>query len=58
MRFSLFFTIGYNILGLGLSVDWTKEDVGFELQLGPLNVWAASGWGLNVTFLGREIFSR
>lgn len=56
MRFSLFFSLGYNVLGLGLTVDWTHDDAGFELQLGPVNVWTALGWGLTVSFLGRTVY--
>lgn len=55
MRFSLFFTLGYNVLGLGFDVDWTQDDAALELQLGPLNVWTAKGWGWTVSFLGRKV---
>lgn len=56
MRFSLFFTLGYHVFGLGLSVDWAEEDAGIELQLGPFNVWAAMDWGLTISFLGRTVY--
>jgi len=56
MRFSLFLCLGYNVFGLGLSVDWTEDDAGFELQLGPLNIWAVSCWGLMISFLGRRVY--
>lgn len=55
MRISLFTTVGYNTFGLGLNLDWTEDEAGFEFQLGPLNVWTAKGWGWTVSFLGRKV---
>jgi len=58
MKISLLLTIGRDIFGLGIDFEWLPDDCIFELQLGPVNVFAGQGWGMWVSFLGRRIYTR
>jgi hypothetical protein len=58
MRVNLLFVVGPRTFGLGFILDWYEEDYSFELQLGPFNLFGGDGWGLTVTFLGRQVYQR
>lgn len=58
MKICLFLVVGRDIFGLGIDFEWLEADWGFELQLGPVNLYAGHGWGMWVSFLGRRIYTR
>lgn len=55
MRFNCLVVFGYDVFGLGIAVEVSSEDRCFELQLGPLNVFAWRSYGLRVSLLGRPV---
>ena len=54
MKIALWLTLGNGVFGLGFVLEWTHDDRGAEVQLGPLNLFWYRWAGTYRAFLGRE----
>jgi hypothetical protein len=57
MTFKLWFSIGFDIFGLGIEVEIhrNKADNYFEILLGPFDFVASAFFPLELKFLGKPI---
>lgn len=57
MRITLMLSLG-RVFGFGFDLEYTRDDACFELQLGPINVFAWTGAGTTVQLFDRTLFRR
>jgi len=55
MKFKIYAAIGMDVFGLGIDLEWTREDACASILIGPLHVFYWTGWGLQIHLLGRRI---
>jgi hypothetical protein len=57
VKISLMLSLG-RVFGFGFDLEYTRDDACFELQLGPINVFAWTGAGTTVLLFDRQLFHR